>query len=212
MRACMRPLICSTTIIDLTRMSVVEAIVTFVFCNMKSKSRDNVCLVDLRLLEVAVRLAKLGVAKIVVVTGCTATLDDYWHMLLESQMSFIPYSEHTIHEYTYISSATMELSRSPDLNNAIWVGTVARPIDFDERCTMSYGLATLDGRQTTMSVPRSIGSQPETLGTTLRTRSQSYSIRGSYVRACVCVCGARVCVPFCTHVHIPCTIPQEGID
>jgi len=76
-------------------------------------------------------------------------------------VSFILNSEHTIHEYTYISSTTMELSRSPDLNNAIWFVfdgvTVAGPYDFDERCTMSYGLATF-GRQTTMRVPRSIGS------------------------------------------------------
>jgi len=90
---------------DLTRMSVVEAMVTSISGCMKLYGQDNVCPVGVELPKIAIKLVKLGVARVVVVSRSMAVLDDYWHLLLGSQMSFVPYTEYTTHRCTYMHVA-----------------------------------------------------------------------------------------------------------
>ena len=86
-------------------MSVVEAMVTSISGCMKLYGQDNVCPVGVELPKIAIKLVKLGVARVVVVSRSMAVLDDYWHLLLGSQMSFVPYTEYTTHRCTYMHVA-----------------------------------------------------------------------------------------------------------
>ena len=79
---------------------------------LEPNSLHEVYLVDLRLLEVAVRLASIGKIKMVVMGGCTHTLDDFWRMLIERQIEFKPYTKGTSDAHTCISSANMGLCQS----------------------------------------------------------------------------------------------------
>ena len=87
---------------------------------LEPNSLHEVYLVDLRLLEVAVRLASIGKIKMVVMGGCTHTLDDFWRMLIERQIDFKPYTEGTSDAHTCISSANMGLCQSMNLHAAVW--------------------------------------------------------------------------------------------
>ena len=178
MRACLQPLICSTTIMDLTRMSVVEGMVTSISAYLELFDIDTVCLASVELPEIAVELAKLGVARVVVLSRSVATLDDYWHLLLGSQMSFVPYIECTTHRCTYIHVTTIDINQIQDLSGAVWVGfdggTVQHYAYTGHRYRMSYGLSTPDDKPMTVDVPRSLGSPSVTLGTTIKSKSHSH--------------------------------------